>query len=1060
MLKPKLMKKQKTKTKYSISGLGLMLMMVFFTLSSLDSQAQEKVSGVVKDGAGLTLPGVNVAQKGSKKGVITDIDGNFTIVLSPGVKTLVFSSIGYENIEIGIGNKKTINVTMKESTTTLDDVVIIGYQKVQREKVLGSVSNVKAESIEKAAPVDLLQGIQGKIAGVQVTSNNGPGEGFDIKIRGIGSLNGSSGPLYVVDGQQTFNIDNLNPNDIESFEVLKDGATTAAYGAQGANGVVIITSKSGKRGELNVGVSVVSGMSQLVGAVPVSNAKQRISMERTLDPDRRNINRLDSLSLGFRNSPDNQDLISRPALRQQLNVTLSGGSEKSKFYWNTGFLDQEGVVLNSDFKRISTRLKLDLNPSKNFSAGVVANLTFEETNGISSGAVLGNTLLRIPYIPIYEPNGDLAPTPNGYNGSANPVQQLLLRETLRKNYTFNVFNYAEIKIIPQLSFKATLGVKMGYDKREGFAPKELLVGGGIAPGQQASANESHNLTTGLQQDDFLNYNQKWGDHSLSAFAGIQIQTARTEILSVSTNLANNLIQTMNNADLNFFIPVTTGGQATENYDLTQFSSFAGLNYDYASKYLIGATIRRDGSSRFGSENQTGIFPSGSLGWRVNKEGFLKNVKSINNLLLRASYGVVGNDRIGRFEYLSALEPQGYYDLVVGFVPTSFGNTNIKWEETASTNFGLDLGMFKRRLNVTLDFWQRDTKDLLINTQLPEESGFATARENRGLIRNKGIDFSIDGTIIKKKDFTWNGSFNIGVLDNEVIELDTPIITGVSIVEQGQPIGNFFRFKQNGIFQYDESNAYLTTGDRLNPNFDANGFFLGTYNKSNGQAYDAATDGPIRQLVHAASGNVLKGGDYIWDDKNNDGKIDTDDTQKLGNGLATVYGGFTQDFKYKNFTLGMLFDYSFGNDIYRRYDHDRNSFRAGTITPSPDRIDQAWTNQGDIATYPLIASAGNRPQNRFDFANNTANNLYIDDGSFIKWRYIRAGYTFAKEDLDRFKIGLKSFAINLQVNNIITWTNYQGYNPEFGNRDNVLQPSTDNLRYPSERELLLSLNLQF
>ena len=347
---------------------------------------------------------------------------------------------------------------------------------------------------------------------------------------------------------------------------------------------------------------------------------------------------------------------------------------------------------------------------------------------------------------------------------------------------------------------------------------------------------------------------------------------------------------MNNADLEYLVPTN----ATQNFRQGQFSLFTGFNYDFDNKYLFGATIRRDGSSRFGPQNQFGYFPSASIGWRASKESFLKKVKSLDNLLFRASYGIVGNDRIGNFEFLSSLEPQGYYDGVLGFVPVSFGNEIIKWEQTESKNLGFDLSMFKRRLNIGADVWVKDTKDLLVNTQLPEESGFSVARENRGVIRNKGIDFSINGTVLKTKDFSWNAGFNIGVLDNEVIELETPIISGVSLIEEGQPIGNFTGYKQHGIFQYDESNAYTPTGDRLIPNFDASGTFLGTYNTASGQAYS----GIVRQLVHGPSGNVLQGGDYIWDDKNNDGIIDSDDTQILGNGIATVYGGLTHDIKYK------------------------------------------------------------------------------------------------------------------------------------------------------------------
>ena len=1050
MLKLKLKMRQKTERRVTVSSLAFLLMLVLSSFSMTDLQAQSKVSGTVKDATGMPLPGVNVLQRGTNNGTVTDFDGKFSINLSSKSKTIVISYLGYKTKEVAVGNQSTVNITLEDDTQGLDEVVVIGYASISRDKILGATSNLKSESIAQAAPTDALQGVQGKLAGVQILSNNGPGEGFDIRIRGIGSLNGATGPLFVVDGQQTFNIDNINPGDIESFEVLKDGATTAAYGAQGANGVVLVTTKSGKKGELNVSINTFSGVNNLVGAVPVSTARHRIEMERILDGAGTSLTRLDSLSLGYRNSPDNQGIITRQAFRHQTNLTLSGGSENSKFYWNTGYLNEEGVVLNSDFSRFSTRLKLDLTPTAKFSAGIVANMTYERTNGISSGAVLGNSLNRIPYIAIFAPNGDLSPTPTSFNGSGNPVQQLLLRESLRNNYRFNIFNYAQYKILPQLSIKSTLGVTMGYDKREGFTPSSLNVGGS-GPNSFASANETHELSYNIQQDNFLNYSQGWGSHSLSAFAGMQIQSSRKETLGLSTRLSNDLIQTLNNSDVEYLVSTN----ATGNVDQAQFSLFAGFNYDFDSKYLFNATIRRDGSSRFGPQNQYGVFPSASIGWRASKEGFLKDVKSIDNLMIRASYGIVGNDRIGTFEYLSSLEPRGYYDGVLGFVPVTFGNEIIKWEQTESSNIGFDLAMYKRRLNIGVDVWLKDTKDLLVNTQLPEESGFSVARENKGVIRNKGIDFNINGTIIKNKTFTWEAGFNIGLLDNEVVQLDTPIISGVALIEEGQPIGNFTGFKQNGIFQYDQSNAYTPTGERLMPVFDGDGAFTG-YNSNGGQPYT----GDVRQLIYKATGKPLLGGDYIWDDKNNDGFIDEQDTQILGNGIATVYGGLSQDFKYKGFTLGVLFDYTFGNEIYRRYDHDRNSFRAGTITPNPERIDGAWREQGDIAIYPAIANAATRPQNRFDFAGNTANSLYIEDGSFIKWRYIRLGYAVPKKVLNSFNIGLKALVVNLQANNLLTWTNYSGYSPEFGNRDSVLQPSVDNLRYPSTREILLSLRVQF
>lgn len=1042
----KLVKKDLLRCKSFLIALLILGLLPF----SLFAQ-ENSISGKVLDETGLPLPGVNITQKGTSNGASSDFDGKFFLNLKSGNKTLVFSYLGFKTKEVNVDTTNDITVVLEEDIAGLEEVVVIGFANVEREKILGAVSSVKSESLEQAAPVDALQGIQGKVSGVQIISNNGPGEGFDVRIRGVGTLNGATGPLYVVDGQQLFDIDNLDPNDVESLEVLKDGASTAAYGAQGANGVVVITTKGGKSGGFSVGVTTTTGVNTLVGAIPVANARQRLIVERQQNSNGQNIR--DSLSLLLRNSPDIQDLVTRPALRTQTNVALTSGNDKSKFYWNTGFLSEEGIIVNSGFKRVNTRMKIDMNPSTKFSVGTVANMSFEETNGAPSFAVLNQLTRRIPFLPIFEPNGEFTPSTPRF-ASANPLQQAVLQVNKRKNYRFNVFNYAEYKILPQLSIKSTLGATMAYDKREFFSPS-ILDNTDFRNGF-ATARESHFLSYNIQQDNFLNFDQTWGKHNLTAFGGMQLQTGTNENLGLTSRLANDLIPTLNNANPEFFLPTNQ----TENLKRGQFSLFTGFNYDFANKYLIGATIRRDGSSRFGPKNQFGYFPSASLGWRVNKEGFLKNVKSINNLLIRASYGIVGNDRINEFQFLSSLEPNAIYNNEVGFIPVVLGNELIKWEETESTNLGLDLSMFKRKLNISLDVWRRDTNDLLVSSQLPEESGFSTIRENRGVIRNQGLDFSIDGTLIKKKDFSWKASFNVGILENEVVELNTPIISGRFKVEEGGPIGNIVGFKQNGVFQYDESNAFTQTGERLFPDFDDNNIFLGTYTRANGEAFPVAENSQIRSLVHGASGNVLRGGDYIWDDSNNDGIIDDEDIQVLGNGLPTVFGGLTQDFKYKNFTLGLLFDYSFGNDIYRRYDHERNSIRASVLTPSPDRIEQAWANQGDLAIYPILATAAQRPQNRFDFRDDTANSFYVTDGAFVKWRYLRLGYTIPQKTVDFFNIGLKSLSLNLQANNLLTWTNYEGYNPEFGTRGNPLEPSEDNLRYPNDRELLLTLKVQF
>jgi TonB-dependent starch-binding outer membrane protein SusC len=1048
----KLKVKDLEKKKFSVSSFALIMVLVFSSFSTINLQAQNKISGNVKDPSGISLPGVSVLVKGTTNGTATDFDGNYSLVLSPNSKTLIFSYIGYKSKEIAITNQTTINVTLEEEAEALKEIVIIGTLAVQEEKILGSTVGLKAASIEQAAPVDVLAGVQGKISGVQVTSNNGPGQGFDIIIRGLGTINGANGPLYVVDGQQTFDINNLNPADIEDFRVLKDGASTAPYGAQGANGVVLITTKNGKKGKVNVNVTSTTSLKSLLGKVPQANTRQRIVYERALDIQNTQLTRLDSLNLAFQNSLDAQDFITRVGFRHQTDVSISGGGEKSTFFWSAGFINDDPIIYNTGYKRINTRLKLDITPSKKFKLGTVVNLSFDETNGLSEAAVLKNALQRIPYIPIFEPNGDFLPTPPNYNGSGNPLQQLLLRKSDQRNYRANLFNYAQYKILPQLSFRSTLGIDFRYRRTDGLNPASLFVGGNANPSAFTTANQGHSSTYQIQQDNNLNYEQSFGKHNLSATVGMQLQVRRSEVLGLDTRLVNDLITTFNNADLDFL--TTTNN--TQNINGGQFSLFAAANYDYNDTYLFGATIRRDGSSNFGKANQIGYFPSVSFGWRVSKESFLKNVKSINNLLIRASYGIVGNDRIGNFLFNDALSPDAFYNGQIGFVPTRLGNETLKWEETTSMNLGIDLTMFKKRLNINADFWIREINDLLIASQLPLESGFRSVFENRGSIRNKGIDFSIDGLVLKTKDFKWNAGLNFGLLESKVTSLENPIIQGVNRIEEGQSLGNIFGFKQHGVFQYNESNAYNpTTGDRLIPVFNQ-GTFSG-YNTPLGNSYTGA----VRQLRHRASGRVLSGGDFMWDDLNNDGFIDNDDIQVLGNALPDIVGGFTSDFKYKDFSLGFLFDFSFGQEYYRQFEHERNSLRAFTLTAAPERIDGAWQQQGDITVYPILASAAARPQNRFDFASNTANSLYIEDASYIRWRYLRIGYSIPKKTLETLKLGsLSKFEINLQGNNLLTWTNYKGFDPELGTRGNNIQMGVDGLRFPASREIILSLRLQF
>ena len=1028
--------KQKLNRQFRVSVFLLTLVLVFSSFTGFNLQAQNVISGTVNGTDGSPVPGVNILQKGTTNGAVTDFDGNYSLSLKPGSQILVFSYLGYRTQEVPIDNRATVSIQLEEDVELLDEIVIIGYTPVDRKKVLGSLVSVKSESIEKATPVQAFDAVQGKLSGVQILTNNGPGEGFDIKIRGVSTFGSGTSPLYVVDGQQLDNIDNLNPDDIASLEVIKDGATAAIYGAQAANGVVLITTKSGKVGKLRLDVSTITGMNTLVGDLPVANTKQRLLYEsdrRTGSTTSLLGQERDSLSLLNRNSYDLQKLLTRPATRLQTNVSLSGGSEKVKYYWNTGFLSEEGIVRNSGYKRVNTQLKLDINASKRLKLGTRATLSFEDQGGIATGNVLQQLVERIAYYPLFEPNGDFTPT---LFGRQNPIANAELRTIDNRNFRAQLFNYAQLELLPKLTVKTTLGLNFRLQKRDDFTPSLLIGNGG---GGTPTGRERNFLSYRIQNENFINYKNTFGNHSIAGFAGMQITVDVNENSDFSSLFNDDLIQTFNNA-----APMAITSSSTNSRN-NLYSLFGGINYDFDDKYLIGATIRRDGSSRFGDENEFGVFPSANVGWRVSNENFLKGSNVINNLLVRASYGVVGNQAIPNYEFTGALAPGFNYAGNGGVAPVRLGNSDLRWEKTESVNLGLDLSMFKNRMTINVDVWEKDTTDLLAITPLPEESGYSGIRRNVGAVNNKGIDFSITGTIVDSKDFSWNSNFNIGFLKNEVTKLDggLPFDSGQFRVEEGQPIGNMFGYNNLGIFPYDESNAFTPDGTQLTPVFnDAGGFVNYTLN---GETYS----GDIERL--RASNRTLEGGDIYWEDLDGNFVIDANDRKIIGNGLPTSFGGFSHDIRYKNFTMSLLFDYSLGFDIYRRYDEARNDLNSSNETPGPDRILGAWREPGDITVYPRLTRV---PQQRL-----RPNSFYVTDGSFIKWRYVRFNYSFSDAALDKIP-GVKAASLSLAVNNVLTWTNYVGYNPELGSRGNALQPNVDNLRYPNDRELILGLKLQF
>jgi TonB-dependent starch-binding outer membrane protein SusC len=1000
--------------------------------------AQVIVRGKVSSAEGGTLPGVNIIIKGTNSGTTSDADGSYAIEVPSAETTLIFSFIGHESKEIVVGQRTSIDIILGSDVQTLSEIVVVGYGTTKRTNILGAVSSVKPEDIIQLTPVNAFDAIQGRLPGVSIASNGGPGSGSSIKIRGTSTLNGGSGPLYVVDGQQLENIDNIDPNNIASLEVLKDGASAAIYGSKSANGVIIITTKSGKAGgDVKLDINFSRAVSFIRSKIPIANTKERLFYESKRQTGVLTAN-LDSLNILYGNAFDLQDLLFQAGNRSQLNIALSGGSDKATFYWDNSFLDEQGVVLNSSYQRITSNLKVDGTIAKRLKMGTVINASYELQKGLNENEVFQQIAERINYFPVFEPDGSFSPE---IAGRQNPLAEAVARTQNDRNFRARSFNYLELTILPQLKMKSTIGVNFRLRKRNTFEPTIVLT-----PGQRPRGREQNDLDYDILQENILSYNQKFGKHSLSAIAGVSLQKWNTEQTFLSSNsFLFNGVPTFNAIDANGLLQNETG-TLQEKHSL--YSYFGEVSYNFKERYLVKATIRRDGSSRFGVNQRFGVFKSGSIGWRISDEPFMAGLSDkISNMLIRASYGENGNERIGNYDNQTLYSSGFIYDGTNGVAPSpSLGNDKIKWENTISQNVGVDLSMFKSKLNITVDLWKKVTEDLLASVELPSESGFTNIRKNVGSIENKGIDIAINGTPLDRGKFSWYSNFNISFYDNKILDLADPrgfFDNGFYRVQEGQPIGNFFLFKNNGIFAYNESNAFTNDGTQLTPNFSEQGTFVNY--TLNGVEY---TD-KVNRLKRL--GTVLGGGDVYWQDLDGDFDITDNDKQIAGNGNVQYFGGFFNELTYKNFSFSFLFDYNFGNSIFRNYDQQRNDLNSANETPSPERIRRAWINPGDIAEYASL--------DRSRVQNTLPNSQYVSKADFIKLRNIRLNYDLSKNMLSKTP-WINRVSINLTINNPLTFTNYLGYNPELGDRGNPLQPGLDNLRYPNKTEIILGLRVQF
>ena len=997
-------------------------LMAFFNflllVQPINAQTSGKVSvkGVVLDEAGETLPGATVTEKGTKNVAATDLDGKFTIKVSKSGATLIVSYVGYVTKEVT--SKPDMKVILSENSKNLDEVVVVGYGTMKKRDVTGAISSISSKDIEQKMATNVFEALQGQTAGIQIISGSGqPGETSSIKIRGTSTFSADGvKPLYIVDGIPLDDIDGINPTDIASMEILKDAASAAIYGSRSANGVIIITTKQGEAGKPRIDVKYNHSWGTLSHKLAQANradrryydnARRQYFLDNNIGNADESIQMIqDSLNVFFNVDNDYQDMILQTAQKDQVDISVGGGSDKIKYFINTGYFNERGIVPNTAFQRLTTRINSDYKPVKWMNMGSRIALTYSKKEGINENALLNAMLSRRPYFSTYYPDGSLVGV---FNGQKNPIAQVEYTTDFTDAYKGNFYQFFEFDIYKGLKFRTNINANFSLSKRKKLYPSIIT-----DEWQKSNEGGSYNyLGWNWMNEDYFSYSHKWGDHNFSAMAGFSAQrwSNQNEIL-VGTNSSTDYIYTMNAFASN--LTQTSTGTWQTSHSLA--SLFARITYDYKGRYLLTANVRRDGSSRFAENNKWGNFPSASVGWRISDEKFMQFAKpTLDDAKIRVSYGVTGNESIGNYDYVYTYSPSTIYDGVGGVSATRIGKDNLKWEETKQFDIGLDLSFWNSRLTATFDYYDKYTSGLLADYELPKESGFSTMKTNVGEVSNRGFEVAIAGDIIRTKNFRWNASFNISRNINQIERLSEgkAYLEGdLWWMQEGGRIGDFYGYKYINVFQYDESNAFAEgSWQQLTPVFE-NGVFQNKY-LLNGTEYT----GKVLQKT-LPNGKPFRGGDINWEEPegSRDGIIDDNDRMIIGNALPDVTGGLSTQFTYKDWSLFISFYYSLGGEIYNFGEHNRNMFKYTGTTPSPDVIYNTWLKQGDIALYP-------RPYNdEYDNAR-YANSFYVEDGSFIRLQNVRLSYNLPKNWCR--KCGVKGINLYAFVNNALTWTKYSG-----------------------------------
>ena len=1047
------------------------MFLAIFLSCTLNVQAQTggQITGKVIDAMG-EIPGVSVVVKGTTNGTTTDLDGKFTLGNVKPTDILQFSFIGYKTQEIKVGNQKTFNITLVEDAQALEEVVVVGYQEVRKKDLTGSVSKVNMSDLLKTPASSFDQTLGGRIAGVNVSSGEGaPGSTMNIVIRGNNSLTQDNSPLYIIDGfpvEDPAVASSINPNDIESTDILEDASATAIYGARGANGVVIITTKQGKVGKPQISYDGSFGVSTVSKKLDMMNAYEFVKLQNEIDPTKTAENYF-KLYNGhqwtlddYRNIAQNnyQDEIFRAAWQQSHNVRLAGGSEGVRYNASLSYYDQDGILLESNYKRMQARMntmvkrgKLTMNLNTNYSRSIKTGSSPSE----SSYSGMNNLFYSVwGYRPVNYPDRSLDDLLNNVMDDDldatndyrfNPI--LDLKNAYRKYYTNNlqINGYVEYEFIKGLKLKVSGGYT--YDNRQSdtFNGSKTRYGGPTSTDKVNAEIMRQQRLTWLNENILTyqtNFNNK---HFLNTMLGVTLQNSDYEYYSFRTKQIPNESLGMAGMSQGTFDKSTSLKSSW-----SMLSYLARINYNYKSKYYATASFRADGSSKFSKKNRYGYFPSGSLAWSFSEEEFMKDYKKwLSSGKLRLSWGLTGNNRIGEYDYLALLDmikshattsmnntvyPFDGNNANVGVAPISLPNEDLKWETTEQWNLGLDLGFFDERISFTADLYRKTTRDLLLDATLPYSSGYLTAMKNIGKVRNDGIELTLNTVNIDNKDFKWSSNFNISFNKNKVLELaenQTSLLSTATfdqnfnsqpnyIAKIGQPMGMIYGYIYEGTYKYDD------------------------FDKS-GSSYTLKGNIP-----HYVSESNTQPGMPKYKDLNGDGIIDTNDRTMIGRGLPIHTGGFTNNFEYKGFDLSVFFQWSYGNDVLNA---NRLFFDSGF---------QKKRELNQYASYTNRWTPEN-PNSDIPAATNSSSNLVIssrvvEDASFLRLKTVTLGYTVPKTFLKKYKIDNARLYVAAQ--NLWTITGYSGYDPEVSIRSGGLTPGLDFSSYPRALSVSFGINLGF